>query len=139
MPEWLDIVITVMLTLAGREGLGLWNARVQARKLQAQVQAQEIDNRIRVDADEWNRLRDLVADIQADNQMLRADNKALREDLDGLKARESSREIEMNRLRMGVVILVSQLREYGIEPKWEPYDEVGTTTKVVTTNGRNNH
>ena len=74
-------------------------------------------NMVEVKRSEVDRLCVLVDQLQEDNEMLRAN---LRRVEDRVQTREVAHGHELMQLRMGILVLIEQLRGLGVEPKWTP-------------------
>ena len=74
-------------------------------------------NTVEVKRSEVDRLCVLVDQLQEDNERLRRN---LRDIEDRVRARDVEQEREMMALRMGILILIEQLREMGVTPRWSP-------------------
>ncbi len=102
-----EILIAVAVALIGREGLGaLIAARSQARKT-------NVEAGVLATTTEWSRL---TATLDA----LQEENTRLQKRVQALEQTEAQRAAEIQTLRLGVVVLVGQLRVAGIDPVWEP-------------------
>ena len=107
MPDFVEIIIAVVVALIGLEGLGaLLASRWQARKTNAEAS-------VLISTTEWTRLNNVLDALQEENGRLVSR-------LCTLELNEAQRTQEVQTLRLGVVILISQLRTAGIEPAWEP-------------------
>lgn len=107
MPPIVEILIAVTIALIGREGIGaLLAARSQSRK--TNVEAVVLSS-----TTEWQRLNTALDAIQEENERLH-------QRVQALELSESKHATEIQVLRLGVVVLVGQLRAAGIDPAWEP-------------------
>ncbi|MFA5344624.1 MAG: hypothetical protein WC381_11775 [Kiritimatiellia bacterium] len=107
MPNIVEILIAVVVALIGREGIGaLLSARSQSRKTNTEAA-------VLASTTEWQRLNTALDAIQEENERLH-------QRVQALELSESKHATEIQVLRLGVVVLVGQLRAAGIDPVWEP-------------------
>ena len=74
-------------------------------------------NTVEVKRSDVDRLCVLVDHLQEDNDRLR---RHLRDIEDRMRSRDVEQEREIMALRMGILILIEQLREMGVTPRWVP-------------------
>jgi hypothetical protein len=111
----LDEILGIMGLIVGSGGLGaLALSRAQARKADAETH-------ILTQSEEWKRLTAVVDALQEENARLC-------KRLETLERSNIEQAGELSDLRIGVVILISQLRESGIEPRWTPAPTRGDST-----------
>lgn len=100
----IEIIIGLLL---GGGGLGaLVTSWAQARKADTEAG-------ILTQSEEWKRLTAVVDTLQEENDRLC-------KRIAALEISNTEQTSELNALRVGVVILISQLRRAGIEPEWTP-------------------
>jgi hypothetical protein len=102
-----EIVVGLIGLILGGGGLGAFAlSRAQARKTQAETS-------VLMASEEWKRLTEVVDALQEENQRLCRR-------IEVLEKNDTENAIELNRLRLGVVVLINQLRQSGISPEWTP-------------------
>jgi hypothetical protein len=121
MPNLVEIVIAVVLALLGREGIGVFLAArsqakrntAEAEKAVAEAEKAVAEASVLSSTTEWSRLISTMNALQEENARL------VRR-MCAVELSETRHAMEVQTLRLGVVILISQLRAAGIEPAWEP-------------------
>jgi hypothetical protein len=79
-------------------------------------------NAVEVKRSEVDRLCVLIKHLQEDNERLRRN---LRDVEERVQVRGAAQEREIMGLRMGILVLIEQLRELGVQPRWAPDVEGG--------------
>ena len=103
----IETIIAIVGIVLGGGGVGAFVlSRAQARKADAEAS-------VLVTSEEWRRLTHVVDTLQEENDRLC-------KRIEVLEKSDAEKTLELNRLRLGVVVLIQQLRQAGIEPEWTP-------------------
>lgn len=113
-------------------------ARADAQKLQAEA-SQAQSQSVSILLDPLNaRIKGLEGGMDALNEeakTLRSEREmretAHRAELASMRSNQEVMKLEVDELRLGVGILVIQLKEAGLEPRWYPKDKTGNSTRAV--------
>jgi Tfp pilus assembly protein PilN len=91
----------------------LAKAREERKQIAAERARLEAETESLAKKSELDRALALIDQLQEDNDRLRTH-------LTAVEQREAARDREVTTLRMGIVVLINQLRALGVAPHWEP-------------------
>lgn len=117
----MDIVAVVAVIASVLTVLyNLFRLREERHKLSAETEKLRAEaERIRVEYKGFAKQSDLERAVKMIDQ-LQEDNERLRDRLRDNETKNDERERELSCLRVGVLILIDQLKQMGVEPRWTP-------------------